>query len=171
MVVFFVLIFFKDIEGYGKIFGIVVEDCKILGIIVGIVSGYGALRLGKGLLFKQQSKFLSLNKESLIIYNTVVPTLLSNKNPCAIIPWGEILDVEIEKMIRQEKHSYIVLVCNLSIIQSVPKQLPEKIFMTHFIDIRDNCLFLRTETWLDVPFKDIFNLIQEFHKEATAKLQ
>ena len=47
-----------------------IEDWReIIVIIAGICCLYATLRVGKGLLFKQHSLLLSLNKESLLIYD------------------------------------------------------------------------------------------------------
>lgn len=143
---------------------------KILGILSCFFLLYSVLRIGKGLLFKQHSQFLSLNKEYLVIYDKTIPALLSNKNSCAIIPWGEILDLEIQKIeTAEKKHPYIALKCGFPAIQRIQEQLPEKIFKTHYIE--NNYLFLNTKPWLDIPIEDMLTLLKEFHKEATSQQQ
>ena len=143
---------------------------KILAILCGTFCFYAALRTGKALLFKQHSQFLSLNKEFLVIYDKTIPALLSNKNPCAIIQWNEILDLEIQKIeISGKKHPYIAFKMNFSTIQRIHEQLPEKIFKTHYTE--DGYLFLNSKPWLDIPIEDMLTLLKELHKEATAKPQ
>ena len=148
----------SKIEGY----------IKILAIFTCFFCFYSALRTGKGLFFKQYSQFLSLNKEYLVIYDKTIPALLSNKNSCAIIPWSEILDLEIKKIKKgRYEYFYIVLKCDFPTIQRIQEQLPEKLFKTHYTE--NDYLFLNSKPWLDISLEDLLNLLQEFHKEATSQ--
>ena len=154
----------SEIEGY----------VKILGIVAVIACVYGALRLGKFLFGKQQPQLFSVNKDSLIIYNTPVSALLSKDSACAIIPWNEILDLEIKEIeVKQasRKFPFIVLKCNYSAIQNLqaPNQPFEKMFQIYHTT--NDSLFLYTKSWIDISQENILTLLKEFHKEATSQKQ
>lgn len=147
---------------------------KIIGALLFICMGYFVLIMGKNLLNKQQPQVLSLTRESLIIYDVPVSALLGGKNTCAIIPWNGVLDLGTETIETRNysKFSYIVLRCTPDTIQNVKeheKQVSGKLLRIY--EVRNDLLLLNLETWVDVPVKDMLDLIKELHKEATAKLQ
>lgn len=147
---------------------------KIIGALLFICMGYFVLIMGKNLLNKQQPQVLSLTRESLIIYDVPVSALLGGKNTCAIIPWNGVLDLGTETIETRNysKFSYIVLRCTPDTIQNVKeheKQVSGKLLRIY--EVRNDLLLLNLETWVDVPVKDMLDLIKELHKEATAKSQ
>ncbi len=71
----------------------------IMGVLVGICGLLSTIPFGlltKRFLSKDLPKILSVNKEVLTIYDGTTTTLLGKTNSFVLIPWHEIIDLDME---------------------------------------------------------------------------
>ena len=87
---------------------------KIVGILAFLFLGFYAFVPVRSLFAKQQPQVISLNKEYLVVYDVPASALLGKENPCAIVPWNEILDLKIGPL-----DGTIILKCNPTTIQNI----------------------------------------------------
>ena len=174
---FFVLLVFAIYSGHLLLssFSSGIEDWrKIIIIVASPFFCYATLRLGKCLFVKQKPQLFSVNKDYLLIYDKTISSLFNNKNSHIIIPWEEILGLEIKKVIEESGHkrTYLAFKCKSSTIKNIQEhqeQISVKLFRSY--GIVEGVLMLNTKTWLDMPIEDVLDLLQEFHKEATSQKQ
>ncbi len=151
---------------------------EVEGLVVGVASllvfGISALLVGKGLAARQ-IPVLTMNKEVLTIYELSIPALSGKQIPGALIPWHEILNMDIQtiKMQKGGSTSYIVLQCVPLTIQNIKqykKQISYKLFRVYEIE-GEEFLVLNLSAWLDIPLEDLLALLQEAHAQAIAPQQ
>ena len=140
---------------------------RCIGAVAFFYLGYMALQLWRTLSTRSVPKIiLSLDKESLTIYDLSVPALLGKDEPRVSILWTDILRLGIDKVGKQH---VIMLQCTPPAIQNVARHL-EKVSgkLLRIYDVGSESISLQVASWIDISLKDIETLLKEIHQSATA---
>lgn len=109
---------------------------------------------------------LSLDKESLTIYDLSISALLGKDTPRVSILWTDILSLDIGT---SGKITGIILQCTPPAVQHVEQHLQQvsgKLLRSY--DVRNNLIVLNLESWIDMPLTEMETLLQDIHQSATA---
>ena len=153
---------------------IVISERNIVALCVWICACFYMGRflwaLKKSLSTRSVPKIiLSLDKESLTIYDLSIPALLGKDAPCVSILWTDILSVDIGT---SGKITGIILQCTPPAIQNVEHHLDTvsgKLLRSY--DVRNNLVVLNLASWIDISLTDMETLLKDIHQSATANRQ
>ncbi len=153
---------------------IVISERNIIALCVWIFAvfyiGRFLLALGKFLSTRSYPKIvLSLDKESLTIYDLSIPALLGKDEPRVSILWTDILRLGIDN---GGKETVIVLQCIPPAIQNVKQheqQVSGKLLRTYTVS--GDLIVLNLSSWIEMSLTDMEVLLQDVHQSATANQQ
>lgn len=144
-------------------------DTKMLlfGIFAFIFSGILAVLMGKCLFSSHLPLVLAINKEVLTVYDLPISALLGGKNPAALIPLHEILDIDIKAIqIKNSQESFLALQCVPSAVQNIKqheKQVSGKLLKIYEV-IGEDVIALNGASLIDIPLSDFLTLLKDLHK-------
>ena len=138
-----------------------------IGILIFLICGFFAQIMGRALLRRPTPPVIYINKDLVGIFLSP----MSKNSPFLPIKWNDIVDMEIE-VIKGSKGSrtyYLVLSCTDSAIQNILNQIKYASGgMFKIYKIKNNLVWLRIDSLIDIPLSDLLTLMKEAHGEATA---
>ena len=144
------------------------------GVMLCLICGYFALQMGKALLSPQLPAVLLINKDFLGIFDKPI-ALFGKSDAYATIEWKEISDIKMEVLggRRGSTTPHIILQCTNSAIQNLNnhKQQIAGSGLFRVYEIAGNSVILNSPSFMDIPLKDVFDLLKEIHKDTNTARQ